>query len=477
MRKQIVSILVFFILVFSNIIYAQINYKFENFGNRSILLNGNVTGSVDDLGATYYNPARLALIEDPVFSINARIYQLTNLKLENITLDGSDLTRSDFDGLPSMVAGTFKLKFLEGHQFAYAFFSRNRSNLSLNYNTELTTIEENGGNSNFEKYIGNTSINNKLKENWFGLSWAKSLSSNFSIGASMFFSIYKFNGDSTQQYSSINENEQVIFYNNAISFQQKSDGFFTKIAVAWILPKIELGFNIDLPYIEFNSEGKYKYEEYLSGLGPENDIFTFNDFDNLNAKRKYPLGVSIGAGIPLNKNKIHINLSWNSKTNEYSKIDIPPLESETENDLPIITFNEELNSTINYGIGAEIYISPNVDAFGSFSSDYSPFETSATILSAIDNSGENINFETDYFHYGFGINVSHKWANFILGSVYSRGNSKIIKPLTFPEDITEITNETSDIHINRWRFLIGIEVLFLDKTLNKHGIDKKIIIQ
>ena len=52
---------------------SQTNYKYENFGNRSILLNGNVTGSVDDLGATYYNPARLALIEDPVFAINAKI--------------------------------------------------------------------------------------------------------------------------------------------------------------------------------------------------------------------------------------------------------------------------------------------------------------------------------------------------------------------------------------------------------------------
>ena len=74
------TIPVFTILFFFScfVIYGQRNYKFENFGNRSILLNGNVTGSVNDLGATYYNPARLALIEDPVFAINAKIYQLTN---------------------------------------------------------------------------------------------------------------------------------------------------------------------------------------------------------------------------------------------------------------------------------------------------------------------------------------------------------------------------------------------------------------
>ena len=74
-----------FLLIFCFIIQvkSQTNYKYENFGNRSILLNGNVTGSVDDLGATYYNPARLALIEDPVFAINAKIYELTDTKIEN----------------------------------------------------------------------------------------------------------------------------------------------------------------------------------------------------------------------------------------------------------------------------------------------------------------------------------------------------------------------------------------------------------
>ena len=63
MKPQI--FIFFFCFIFS--VNAQTNYKYENFGNRSILLNGNVTGSVDDLGATYYNPARLALVEDPVF--------------------------------------------------------------------------------------------------------------------------------------------------------------------------------------------------------------------------------------------------------------------------------------------------------------------------------------------------------------------------------------------------------------------------
>ncbi len=475
MKNHLLIILIIpFIFIGGNVL-AQRNYKFENFGNRSILLNGNVTGSVDDLGATYYNPARLALVEDPIFSINAKIYQLTDLKIDNITIDGKDISSSEFDGIPSMVAGTFKIKFLEGHQFAYSLFSRNRSNLSINYNTSLIIGEDKEDPIPYN-YIGSTYITNDLREYWYGVSWAKSMSPNFSIGASLFFSMYKYKGGSTQQYNSIDENEQVSTYSYNTSFQQKSSGFFAKIGAAWVLPKVELGLNIDIPYIEIKGEGKYKFEEYLSSLETD-DIFTFNDFRDLDSRRKYPLGISIGAGIPIKKHKLHLSTGWYASVSEYSKIDVPDLESETEEDLTPIYFNEELKSIINIGIGAEIFIAEKLNAYGSFSTDFSPYKTTASILDATNQSGESVDLETNYTHYGAGINVTHKWANFILGTVYSRGNAGFAKPASLPGSIDALEDETSKIILNRWRFLVGIEVLFLDKAMSKHGIDKKLIIQ
>lgn len=453
--------------------YSQRNYKFENFGNRSILLNGNVTGSVDDLGATYYNPARLALVEDPVFLINAKMYQLTNLKLDNITLDGNNLSTSNFDGVPSMIAGTFKIKSLEDHQFAYAFFSRNRSDLSIGYNSH---VEENDFfNDDFfiNKYVNSTKIENRLRENWYGGSWAKSMSTNFSVGASLFFSTYKFENGYTEDLNTINDSNEVSHYDNSIYFEQKSYGLFGKIAAAWILPKFELGVNIDLPYIEILSDGEFRYEEYLSGFGDDNDIFTFNDHEDLEAKRKYPMGISVGSGIPIKKHKIHANLSYNGKLSAYEKIKIPELVSETEDELPEIKFMEELNPILNFGLGAEIYISEKLNAYGSFSSDYSPFES--TNLIDYPNSSKDINFETDYFHYGFGVNVSHRWANFILGTIYSRGSTNKLKLNSIPLSSGEPETQYSKLHVNRWRFVLGLEVLFLENSkLNKFGLDNRL---
>ena len=98
---------------------AQGYYNQENFGNRSILLTGNVTGSVDDLGLAYYNPSRLAIIEEPNFTINAKAFQLGNIKIENVFGRSNKLSDSKFGSLPNLVAGTFKIGGSDKHKFVY----------------------------------------------------------------------------------------------------------------------------------------------------------------------------------------------------------------------------------------------------------------------------------------------------------------------------------------------------------------------
>ncbi len=55
--------------------------------------------------------------------------------------DKTDLSSSNFKGLPSMVSGTFKIKFLKNHQFAYALISRNRYEVDLSFNTDIVDNE------------------------------------------------------------------------------------------------------------------------------------------------------------------------------------------------------------------------------------------------------------------------------------------------------------------------------------------------
>ena len=100
-------LLIFFITVYSSA--QQGNYKFENYGNRSILLSGNVKGSIEYIGLTYYNPARLIEIEQTAFAINAQAYELTSLNLVNVAGEKSSITNNQFNDKPTMAGGTFNL--------------------------------------------------------------------------------------------------------------------------------------------------------------------------------------------------------------------------------------------------------------------------------------------------------------------------------------------------------------------------------
>jgi len=61
------------------------------------LLSGNVTGSVEDLGLVYFNPARIALVEKPAFTINAKVYQFSSVNLKNVFGSNDKVGDSNFN--------------------------------------------------------------------------------------------------------------------------------------------------------------------------------------------------------------------------------------------------------------------------------------------------------------------------------------------------------------------------------------------
>lgn len=465
------KILLMLLLIISNcsFIFSQDNYRIENFGNRSLLLSGNVTGSVEDLGLTYYNPARLALLENPTFSINAKAYEFNSITLKNAIEVNDKLSSSKFNGVPSMVAGTFKIKSLEDHYFAYSAITKVRSNISLNYSTGLINGDILEGIEGDEDYITKVNLKDELKDEWFGLTWSKAFSEKFSIGVSNFFSIYNHKGSNISDYNISHSEDKVVSYNKQVYFEQSSYGMFWKIGLAWKYPKVEFGVNITPPYIDFYSKGRIRYGEFLAGMSSGSDIFTYASLLDLKAKRKEPFGIDIGAGIPIRKSKLHVNLDWHNKVSSYNRIVIPEIPSENEDPLQL-EFVEKRRSVFNYGLGAEVYISPKIDGYLSFSSDYSSALDNSNIFDIGDREDQELNLKLDYYHYGFGINLNLSWSNMILGTTYSYGSSSFDKPDdTIPENGNDINNdqESASLVLSRWRFIVGIEIPMLDKKLKE----------
>ncbi|WP_103070161.1 hypothetical protein [Aquimarina sediminis] len=447
------------------ILYGQQNYKYENFGDKSILLNGNVTGSVSDLGATYYNPARLTTIKDPLFSINGKIYQLSEVKTNEGTHDNHTLKSSEFSGLPHMVAGTFKLNNTNNHHFAYSLLSRNRSNTSISYSTGIQTSDIIAEQVGLETYVGNIEITNKINEEWYGVSWATKCTENLSIGISGYFSSYEFKGSNSLEYSSIAQDSAIALYRSKVGFVQKSYGFFGKVGIAYSTNKLELGINIDIPYIEFLGKGRFNQEEFLTGLSSIDNRFSYNSFENLDSKRKYPLGIQFGTGLKLGKNKLHFNINWNNKKKLYDRISIPRFNSELETSTQLL-FQERLKDIVNFGLGIDFFLNTKLSGYASYSTDFSPYITNATLFDLTNKQNEDINLIADFNHYGLGVNFSVNKLDIVLGGVLSSGGSNFNRPLHFPSEALNSQSSVTKIKLRRYRILVGLN-LTIDQILKK----------
>ncbi|WGH76180.1 hypothetical protein P8625_03150 [Tenacibaculum tangerinum] len=150
-------------------------------------------------------------------------------------------------------------------------------------------------------------------------------------------------------------------------------------------------------------------------------------------------------------------MSWNKAEKMYDRIKIPELNSEFS-PLPKLYFNEELTSVINYGIGAEIYMSQKMNAYASYSTDFSPFKSNASLFDLMNKQNEDINYRANFHHYGLGLDFSIKTVDVVLGGIFSSGRAGFVRPLKFPNETHNSETTKSKILFNRWRILVGFNI-------------------
>ena len=438
----------------------QGNYKFNNFGNTSILLSGNVTGSVTDIGLTYYNPSRLTEVENTGFAFNAKAYQLSSIKVSNLFVEDSNINTTNFDGVPSMAGGTFSLF---GTRFGYSFISKNKTDNNLSYNSDTLKDQILEIFPDAEAYRVSTDVRTKIKDDWFGLTWAKKINENFSLGTSLFGSRYTYSGGSNINHTIQSDDNNVAFYQNTISFSQKSYGLFIKIGANYNFDKIDVGLNVNLPYIELKNDGSFKYNKVVAGAGDDFDAFYDYNYKELVAQRREPLGISIGSGIPIGKGKLHLNVDYVSGLKIYDRVIIPSLDIGND-DLTPVLFKEERQNVVNFGAGVEIFISDRFKSYASFTTDYNAFISNANIFDLSTDDSREINIGEDFIHYSIGVDLKLNFASVIFGTTYTNSSATFVNPVDLnPDGINNNQSNLAKIDYNRWQFVIGLEIPVLDK--------------
>ncbi|MCX2742980.1 long-chain fatty acid transport protein [Mangrovivirga sp. M17] len=469
--------LILLVLILSPLINSEAqssHFWTRNYGSESMLLSGSVIGGVSDLGAVYYNPARLALTKNPAFIISADVYELNSYKIEDAVGNRADLKTNSFGGAPSLAAGSYKIKKWPKHHFAYAVLLRHNNNLGFTYREEvLADIFPNiPGEELFE---GEVTVENNSREEWFGGSWAYRIKENLSVGVSLFATKSQVGKGTNYSLRALTSQGEVAIYDYRRNYGLDSYGLLAKFGIAYSKEKLDYGLTITTPRLHILGDASYNYQFYFStpSASTMKDIYANNYQNDINIKLRSPLSIGVGTSYSYGKDKkIHLSAEYFHKVNQYNIFEIEPHTMQSRPD-SVISFRlvDAYRSILNVGIGAEWYLSDKVRLYGSFSTDFSAAPKDGVGFMNQRPVASNSAINANYFHAAAGVLLSFKGADFTLGATHTGGKTDFSRPVNIPDENNTgpivNTEDTGNLRWDRWQFIVSFSVPFLKDYAKK----------
>lgn len=438
----------------------------QQYGNKSLLLGGAVTGSVSDLGAVYYNPGFLALQKNKSsFIITAKLLQFTNLQLDNGLGDDIDLDKNSLGNSAGLVAGTFKLKFLPKSTFAYSFLTRKTHNIDLVHKSQsnVDIIPDSPGE---EVFTSNIVLQYESTEVYAGWSWSYVLNEHLGVGISNFMSTAYTNSLFNIDLVAMTQDQQVIPFNTIRQFDYINFGMIWKLGFAIQYPKFSAGINITAPKINIAGSGFMYSQRVFSGLDSNDpsgneDYFESDYQKNLPAKLKSPFSVAVGTG--LNFNKINLNLSaeWFHSVSKYTVMKPEPFIGQSTGEPVINNIVDELVSVVNTGIGLKYDLNDNYDLYVGFSTDFSAASPDSKKFTDLNEEIYNSSMKANMYNFSGGTVFEFNRIYLTLGMAYNYGIDYIQTPVNLPTSSNNEVfdpNEQSTLKINTWKLLLGFAI-------------------
>ena len=478
--KRFGSIALVLGLLFATIpmdVQAQAEHHWYNqFGNRSLLLSGAVVAGVSDMAAVFYNPGRLANLDEKGFLLSARAYQVVQTKIQDGLGENLDLDQSLFGSMPGLGAGSFTLPFAPESTFAYSFLTRrNRADhLFLRTEGEGQIIEAIPGE---ELFIGTVDLGSSIEEEWFGLSWAKQVSQKASVGVTAFGTALTRGNAVALDLRALDEQNAAAVLLQTRAYNFTTYGLLLKAGLAVDLSPIQLGLTVTTPQMRVMGSGSTRFEDLRAGVdttadGIADDRFTLNRQDELRAEVKSPLSVGFGLSYMMEKTTLHVSGEWFSSVASYSVMDPDPFTSQSSGAQWEYQVVDELKSVFNFGVGLEWHLSESFSAYASGGSDVSaaPDDVSRNL-----GMGSDINLNTlgaNALHLGGGVSFKTRWLDLTTGLTYAGSNEDLERPLTLPSEGSGSGlsgDNKANMSIKTWRILLGFSIPTGDRANDGGG--------
>lgn len=448
MRFLTLLILLGFLLLSANLYSQDTHYWNLQYGTRSTLLGGAVIGSVSDIAATYYNPAAPALFPKPEILLSGKVFQYSSFTVKNGAGLGEDLEFSSVKVAPSIFAGSFTFDWLGDHSLSYSILTRQYMNYSIE--GRRGGVSPNDPND----LVGRELISDQdLTDLWIGLTWAKKITSNISIGFSPYLSVRDQRTRKHAYSETINNNSGDVSAGIFTQqFEYKIFSLLGKIGIGASFDPLTLGLTLTTPYLSISGSGSSLINIVNTGTGTDSStLFIANNQIEVAAQYNTPLSVGFGLGYKIGKHRLHLSLEWFDEVGKYDVLETNDFVGQSDGNSYHNRVNTESKSIINYGIGVEFYLKEKLDLYLSFVTDYS-----VSITDSKTNLGAS---NWDIFHFSGGVLFSVGRSEIALGANYAFGKEKLSGLVNLPdseigEDIGDII-ANAEMEYNRIKLILG----------------------
>lgn len=449
--------------------FAQDGHQWtQQFGSGSMFLGGSVIGSVDDLGAVYYNPGRLSQIEQKVFLYSGNIYEINSFRVKGLVGD-KGYKKFALRAVPNLTAGVFTLPFLKKHTFAWAVLVKNDADIKIdledNYYQDLFSSTPGK-----EYFNASLTLQDKLRNTWTCLSWSYPVNEKLSVGlTATYMHLESEKGRSSEMAAMVETTNATASYsyNNHADF--KFNGLLWKAGIAYRYRKGSLGLTVLTPVVKMGGKGNYTYQNYSAGLNDmvgTTDIFGYNSQRGIAVEYHSPWAVGLGISHHFAKSTIHFGTEWYSAVSSYQILNPEDFQIQTTGETLNFGLYDQHKSIINCGVGVEMYISNALKSFASFFTDFNSLKKVGDGESEF----ELNPIRSNYFHLGGGFQLNLKGTSVSLGLSHSGTKSSFSRPIEFPV-LTQTGNYESNTSVswNRWRIMFSLSIPLFKDIEEKFG--------
>jgi hypothetical protein len=398
------------------------HYWTSQYGTRATLLGGAVIGSVLDLSGTYYNPGGMSLIEKPQTLIAANMIQYPRLSLVGSRTEAVPLNAHNPGPAPILVAGTIRLRGLgRRHWFGYSYLARQVVKLGASISgTGAWDIIP--GVVGAEDYAAQFRLDEKIAENWLGLTWSTRLAKTFGVGVSQYLAI-------RSHWTNVQERIEVLTgagdMASALGARQYRYGHFRilwKVGLALDLKGITLGMTITTPSLAISGRGMTGVDSAVVDFDANGDGIAENylaaDYQNrLPVRYRSPFSLAMGVTFKIRKVRIYLSGEWFDKVRPYTVVDAEEFSAQSTGEILSTDVTQELAAVLNTGLGLEWFYSSRFKGYASFTTDYSAQKPgTATNIAVTD---------WDNYHFMTGAEFFIKRTALTVGLGYSFGGRKV----------------------------------------------------